>query len=750
MKKFLLLLLFVHGLFFTSFSQKIPLKAKNILNVSAKGQAQNLVDEQAASGDPKAGSTYQPTTSYQYNISGHIYYPLEVIIDLYAVHTITDLYFFDINASDSLIISTGSPGNWTKAVKTTTSLYMSWSGFPINRDTRYLHLEFRSTSSLITEVVLYGTAKGAIVYPPDPQPVVMKKSTVEEFLGINTLHDIPDTLQNVVKHLREYHNWGWDEGNGETYAGFPNNQYAWNPSWVSGTGWGWNFDAFYGNAKARGLAVSPDLQLNAPHLVNYDYAHINDKPVAAGKSTIDPFSYKDHADWMYQFSARYGSTTLPSGNLKVRSTNAALSGLNYISTVESWNEPDKNWEGRAGYFTPFELTAMLSADYDGHKGAMGNTFGVKNADPNMKLVMGGLTYLDTSYLRSMIFWAQSFRNGSFPADILNFHHYSNDLGGQLGFPSYSISPEQDLLKNRIATLVAFRNKYLPGKPIWISEFGYDTNTGSPQGVPVISGQTPWETQANWIIRSYLAIIAGGAERAHMFMLNDSDGSNPGMFASSGLVTAKVKNGGYEPYTGKNSWYYLYAFRKRLTGYVFKEEIASGNANVLIYAFQKTNSADSLVYAVWAPTSNNISIANYQLTLPFPANVSKVELTHKDTMGVKQAMSVVSGKVTFTVNEKPDLIIINKTTLTTGTSTAMVQLNASAYPNPCSSIVTIAVPDRTSDTYISVADVLGKTYSTFMAMETYNNINLEGYPMGVYLITISNARGSRTLKVVKQE
>jgi hypothetical protein len=35
-----------------------------------------------------------------------------------------------------------------------------------------------------------------------------------------------------------------------------------------------------------------------------------------------------------------------------------------------------------GYSTPYEFAARSSADYDGHRKALGDTFGIKNADPN--------------------------------------------------------------------------------------------------------------------------------------------------------------------------------------------------------------------------------------------------------------------------------------------------------------------------------------------------------------------------------
>ena len=72
--------------------------------------------------------------------------------------------------------------------------------------------------------------------------------------------------------------------------------------------------------------------------------------------------------------------------------------------LENWNEPDKTWRERTGRFHPYELAAMCSADYDGHRGKLGKTYGVRNADPQMRLSIGGLAGLNLDYLRAMKFW----------------------------------------------------------------------------------------------------------------------------------------------------------------------------------------------------------------------------------------------------------------------------------------------------------------------------------------------------------
>lgn len=97
---------------------------------------------------------------------------------------------------------------------------------------------------------------------------------------------------------------------------------------------------------------------------------------------------------------------------------------------------------------------------------MGEGFGVKQADPDMKFVFGGLAGLSLSYIQAMKLWSDYYRNGSFPADVINVHHYCNTRGRQHPKEiAYGISPEEDGLKEKLEKLVKWRNANLPDKEI---------------------------------------------------------------------------------------------------------------------------------------------------------------------------------------------------------------------------------------------------------------------------------------------
>ena len=299
--------------------------------------------------------------------------------------------------------------------------------------------------------------------PPPP--------TMDRLIGVNAFIDDPiERIAPPGGFVREYHPWGWDV-EGKDHA------LRFQPSGAAG-GNAWSFDDYYRKLKAAGCEVVPCIQ-QAPTWM-FGTAREDDKPRVRGSDPTNPATYRRHAAHLFQYAARYGARKLPDAALTLAPGQPRVSGLGLLGWIENWNEPDKTWWGRASRFDPEELAAMCSADYDGDQGRMGPGVGVKAADPAMRLALGGLAGLDLGYLKAMKRWSDAHRDGSFPADALNLHHYSSTAGEQ-GFTkeTVALSPEADHLKEKMEAIVAWRDKELPGKAVWLTEFGYDTHPGSP-------------------------------------------------------------------------------------------------------------------------------------------------------------------------------------------------------------------------------------------------------------------------------
>ncbi|MGB0932462.1 MAG: hypothetical protein ACPGVB_16890, partial [Chitinophagales bacterium] len=395
--------------------------------------------------------------------------------------------------------------------------------------------------------------------------------------------------------------------------------------------------------------VSPSLLRSTLFMTGYEEWKLDEKPVLDGRDATDPMSYIEHADYMYQFAARFGHTKVADSNLKLRADQPRVSGLGVLKYFENWNEQDAWWMNRKAYFTPYEYAAMASADADGHLGALGPNKGIRAADPTAKVVMSGVAVPHLDHVRTLKFWSDHHRGGDFPLDVINVHHYCNDGEAQRSLGSVGISPEADDLKGVMEKFVDYRDRYLPGVEVWITEFGYDSNSESIQGAPNIGSYSSEEVQGQWMVRSYLALAAAGVDKAAMYMLRDVAANSPYLFQTCGLMGPKGD------WTPKPSWYYVYTMKNRFTGMAFEKEIPSGNPNVWIYQFRHKESGDAL-YAVWSPTSDGTTVNNYSLQLNGENNAYLVEMQHGDKDGVVNQLSIANNRVNINVSERPVFVM----------------------------------------------------------------------------------------------
>jgi hypothetical protein len=466
-------------------------------------------------------------------------------------------------------------------------------------------------------------------------------TTVAFFMGVNGL--ITDTVANLapIGNVREYHNWGWL---GNNYNDQPYPQTLYTPDLTS---FGWDWDTFFSGLKAAGASGFPAVQGAAPWVNNSALPPANGSPTAAA-------SYIAHGDTMFQIAARWGSAVVPTSELKLYAGQTTLTGAGTVEYYEDFNEQD-NISG----FTGDVYAAMASADYDGDQKRLGATIGIKNADPNAKLVMGGLsgaysgseTWVAsiTKFLDAARTWATANRGGSFPADVLNVHYYSFGPGA----PAPALSPEADGVEAKLAAVVAYRDANLPGMPVWWTEFGYDTFAGSPLHAPALGGNSAFIVQGQWLVRDLLAGLAAGIERATLFELDDTctppaSACNT-QFATCGLLPMPDSS-------PKASWYFLATFRARLGSMVYSAPLMSGVSNVMIYQFKETMSMGGAL-VVWAPTSNATVVSGYSLSIPAGfTSASAVALTDQQQNGVETSLSVSSGHVTLDVSETPTIVL----------------------------------------------------------------------------------------------
>ena len=551
----------------------------------------------------------------------------------------------------------------------------------------------------VVEIAMYGIPLGEDPnygeeweLKEDGRPVTDFNIPFNEFVGTNSFFTENLNTYEAIGFIREYHNWMWTEYSAgdqpNTSLGGQKNNTAEteNPEVQFMNTWG-SFDGYYQNLKDMGVNVVICIQGGVA-------SNRSAPPAYQGtKDKKDPNSYLAHARSLFQHAARYGSNTeLDPSLISVAVGTEAKIGLGLIEYYENWNEPNLG-----GHWTGAQFAAMTSADYDGHMNSMGPDVGIKNADPNAKLVMGGLAgmifeegkynakdWTCTEFLKDMLRWFDENRTEEawlehndtldgyvkYPFDVLNGHYYCPDGSAPTG-----VSPEQDRMYERLMDFMEFRALYLPDKEIWMSEFGWDSAQGSPQSATVEYtksgtvynaginvGLTGVEVQGRWLVREYLIMAAAGLDRVQQFMMPNTsdDPENPGRFATCGFVHGTQGSTAYKP-----SWYYVGTMKYYLNDAHFSAILEQGGNDGLtgpwVLQFDEDGEDADSIFTMWLPTSlgdqNGANAENYTLTLPEGHEYATlVELQDKVKWGVLTPLEVENGTVVIPVTEKPVFVI----------------------------------------------------------------------------------------------
>ena len=348
-------------------------------------------------------------------------------------------------------------------------------------------------------------------------------------------------LIKTFSAVRHYLNWDRIES--------AKGAYTFNPAFNGN----WDYDVIYERCKQDGILVLADLKNMPEWMVGTYPASSRDNenaPAPYMQSLSDPASYKAQAEAAFQFAARYGYNKNISPLLSKVVTakrypndvpNQPYVGMGLIKYIECGNERDRWWGADETHQTPEEYAANMSAFYDGNMGKLGIGAGVKTADPNMQVVMGGLASADVKYVQQIIDWCKKYRgykkDGSVNLcfDVINYHLYSNNGDVRTHKRATTgIAPELSNDGSIANSFVKLANS-LPQHPeVWLTEAGYDINPESYQKAEAIGKKTILENQADWILRTSLFYIRYGIKRVFYYQLFDDHAGGATQYATSGL------------------------------------------------------------------------------------------------------------------------------------------------------------------------------------------------------------------------
>ncbi|GAB3886468.1 hypothetical protein GCM10028825_15770 [Spirosoma agri] len=625
------------------------------------------------------------------------------------------------------------------------------------------YLVINTWGAFPTEIEFYGSYVAA----SQAQTAAPAKSVkLKDMFGVNAYEwnfedgnspwMINETKMNIVKSfsgVRHYMDWNKlesTEGN-----------YSYNPT-MSG---GWNYDAIYERCKAEGIEVLACLKTIPDWMVDTypnDQRDSENTPLRYGKDFTNPASYLEQAKVGFQYMARYGNN--PNVNpalLSVNSTprwtgdtpNSIKVGLGLINYIECDNERDKWWKGRKAYQTAREYAANLSAFYDGHKNTMGAGVGVKNADPNVKVVIGGLASASSGsdYLKGMVDWCKQYRGYKADGtvnlcwDIVNYHMYSdNTSSAQSGNSTRGAAPEVTPIDKIAQDFRKTAHQLSYDMPVWVTEAGFDINQGSPLKAIPIGNKSALETQGDWILRTALFYARQGIEKVFFYQLYD-DNSSGGMFGTSGLA-----NG--DNTTRRPAADYLYQTGKLFGEYAYKQTL---NQNPIVDRYELSGKS---AYALVVPDEVGRT-ASYTLDL---GTATQARIYRPKAGSNDMDMEVVStnqGKLALTVTETPMFVIAGNVAPNVREAAPIVESKSldeviRVYPNPTADFVTIqAERSNSAPIYVNLFDAgSGRLHRQISLTKTgdqfSSKMDLTQLPTGTYILEIKQDGERAMRKVLK--
>jgi len=292
---------------------------------------------------------------------------------------------------------------------------------------------------------------------------------LKDYVGVNVaVNNNAAEVAQVAGWARDYHKWYWYEAVEGTY------------SWDSG----WQYVARYYDAlAAKGVRIMPSVE------------YFPDWASTANPGWINgPNGYPKpdkQANYLAALVLRFG---------------------NKLGAIENYNEPNENWIAQQ-VFPPDKYGEMTIAGYNA----------VKAVDPSMLFVEGGtsgtglgpVNYPVTPPGANVLWRPQAHSVIQGKLDVVNFHWYAGAAKGTLPCTGCGgKNPESGGFQQELAKMQAWRDQIAPGKPIWLTEFGWDTAVGSginPGRVsdlyaPELSSQLP---------ASRVPVPARAGRRAHL-------------------------------------------------------------------------------------------------------------------------------------------------------------------------------------------------------------------------------------------
>jgi hypothetical protein len=290
-------------------------------------------------------------------------------------------------------------------------------------------------------------------------------------------------------------------------------QFQFAPTYVAN----FNFDDWFKVWKNAGLKVDLCLMHSATYASSYrsngNHGQNPEHYPPYGASVgLSPEDYKAYAGWCSQIASRYGKITPDTACLRTPDKKGALA---LVDALEIWNEPNATDPGwgfwRSDTCKPPQDQGWCEIEARQYAAMLkASTEAIRLADPGMQVTGGVTAGWDQAYFDLLK------NQGSLQGvDGLNFHCYFGTPNSQ--GPGHA--PEyQHALSDLCRKVLAWRDKNLPAKAIWMTELGYDAYDRRLR--PTVAFGATLDEQANYLVRSFV-IAAPYVDHFFWFIASDA-------------------------------------------------------------------------------------------------------------------------------------------------------------------------------------------------------------------------------------
>ncbi|MBV4358948.1 hypothetical protein [Pinibacter aurantiacus] len=555
---------------------------------------------------------------------------------------------------------TSSTGMWRNVSDITDSMR-----YIMIRNTLQQRSGYTSTA-YFNEVVFYGSPRGDSTQKPvgysGPLPV---QKTLFDKSGVNTGVQIDTNVMSIVKNIRQYVNVDWYDTdtdpatkykqlfNADYFPGYLN----WNLYWTPHNHNHWL--AVFGASKRAGDEMKQSVRNNidTPYAEPGDWLH-----------------YVSHGRLFYQLAYKWGNNKSLDGTKYRWFNDATLSGYaqNWHPFLELGNEDDT-------YEPPAVSAAKLIMAVNGNNRYLGDTLGIRNADPGTKIVYAGQTYPDTFRIRTVMLLAYTMMKDTTTKlfDVFSYHDYSrliDTVSGIVG-PTYEeqvgnggMIPERNNWYNESSDIAKFIWKITGDTSIktWNTEYGFDNFSVRPgttdqlgvnwttTAVPRITGYDSVESKSIVMMRMELIMGASQLDGFTEFNAHNSnlDATNN---VSTNFYTTGWGGGNYGLSTKFTNYYAKKWMYGRMGDYAVDSVISSDGTGLWLIKWRKQTDRDSVMFSIWKGSENATKLDYEDVKIEGVTSGTTKEVYNFSTKTADVTAIKKNDSYTFSVTEMPAFI-----------------------------------------------------------------------------------------------